>query len=160
MKMVKYLICTAMLLGAVACVDFDQNAQKLYNLEEIKNTEWYNEDILNKVYYLIEYSDVESSEGWYKGQMRGYDNFERTNLVESLTRDFTYNFTLATSQKRAIVKTKFADGVNYDGYVIPKGSLQVGSKDVYVIQLFEVDAEGEILMENGNFKSTLLMWKE
>ena len=160
MKMVKYLICTAMLLGAMACVDFDQNEQKLYNLVDINNTEWHNEDILNKVYYSIEYSAVESSEGWYNGEMRGYDNFERTNKIDTLTRNFIYNFTPATSERRAIVKTKFNDGSYYDGYVIPKGSLQMGSKDVYVIQLFEVDTEGEILMENGNYKSTLMMWKE
>ena len=160
--MVKYLICTAMLLGATACIDFEQDKQKFYNLEEIKNTEWYNEDIIGKTYYSINYTDVESKEKaeWYNGQMKGYSDPERTNEIDNLTRTFIYNFTPATTEQRAVVKTKFEDGVHLDGYVIPKGNLQVGSKDVYIIQLFEVNEDGEILMDNGTYKSTLMMWKE
>ena len=43
----------------------------------------------------------------------------------------------------------------------PKGNFQVNNKDVYWIQLYEVDDEGYILYdEKGNIKSSILMWKE
>ncbi|MBO7188975.1 MAG: hypothetical protein J6V55_00145 [Alistipes sp.] len=162
MKRVKYLICTAILFMATSCADFEQSDKEIINLEEIKNTVWQNEDILNKVYYNIEYSDVESGdvEGWYNGEMTGYDSTERVNKIDTLTRNFIYNFTPATDFSRAIVRTKFNDGINYDGYVVPKGNIQMGEKEVFVIQLFEVDDKGEILLDNGKYKSTLLMWKE
>ena len=162
MKKVKYLICTAVLLGAMACVNFEDNDTEIVYLEELRNTLWQNEDIVNKVFYNIAYSDVEDSSeaGWYNGEMTGYDSNERVNKIDTLTRNFIYNFTPATDKNRAIVRTKFSDGINYDGYVIPKGNIQMGEKEVYIIQLFEVDENGEILLDNGKYKSTLLMWKE
>ena len=162
MKKVKYLICTAILLGAMACVNFEDNDTEIVYLEELRNTLWQNEDIVNKVFYNIAYSDVEDSEtaGWYNGEMTGYDSIERVNKIDTLTRNFIYNFTTATDKNRSIVRTKFSDGINYDGYVIPKGNIQMGEKEVYIIQLFEVDDKGEILLDNGKYKSTLLMWKE
>ena len=49
----------------------------------------------------------------------------------------------------------------YGGILIPKGNVQVNHKEVYMIQLYEVDADHNILYDpNGNVKSTILMWKE
>ena len=162
MKTVKYLICTAILLGAMACVNFEQSDKKIVFLDEIENTVWHNDDIVNKVYYNISYSDVESSNtaGWYNGEMTGYDSIERVNKIDDLTRNFIYDFIPATNENRAIVRIKFSDGINYDGYVIPKGNMMINQKDVFIIQLFEVDDNGEIILDNGKYKSTLLMWKE
>ena len=119
MKKVKYLICTAILLGAMACVNFEQSDKKIVFLDEIENTVWHNDDIVNKVYYNISYSDVESSNtaGWYNGEMTGYDSIERVNKIDDLTRNFIYDFIPATNENRAIVRIKFSDGINYDGYV-------------------------------------------
>ena len=169
MTTVKYLICTMMLLGAMSCVDFDKETTKIEELDKIENTLWYSYDVANKVYYNIEYSDTKElttggslAEEWYQGRMTGYDSYERENEIEALSRDFIYTFTPATADTKAIVRTKFEDGLFYDGYVIPKGYMQISMKDVFVVQLFEVDADGKPIMnDNGtDYKSTLMMWKE
>lgn len=163
MNRVKYLICTAIILGLTACMDFENETKDLNELDEIKNTVWYSYDVAQSVYYDIEYSDIADSENsdWFEGKMLAYDSYERVNIIEDLCRDFTYNFTKATADTRAIVKTRFSDGKFYDGFVIPKGFMQISSKDVYIIQLYEVDEKGNlILTEEENYQSTLMMWKE
>ena len=165
MVKIKYLICTAIALGFVACSYFDDDTKSLQRLENIKNTLWYNYDTANKVYYNIEYSDVEDSEetGWYEGSMKGYSNAERTNIIEELTQNFIYTFIPAQMDKNpeAIVRVKFENGKLYGGEVIPKGALQISSKDVYIIQLYETDNTwNPIVTEENTFQSTIMMWKE
>ena len=69
--------------------------------------------------------------------------------------------TPADNEIDAIIDLTFSDGRMYGGILIPKGNVQVNHKEVYMIQLYEVDADHNILYDpNGNVKSTILMWKE
>ena len=165
MTKVKYLICTIIALGMVACSDFVDDTKVFQRLDSIKNTLWYNYDTANKVYYNIEYGDIEDSQnvGWYNGVMTGYSNAERTNIIEELTQNFIYTIIPAQMDKNleAIVRVKFENGKLYGGEVIPKGALQISSKDVYIIQLYETDNTwSPIVTEENTFQSTIMMWKE
>ena len=165
MTKVKYLICTIIALGMVACSDFVDDTKVFQRLDSLQNTTWYNFDTINKVYYDIEYSDVEDSEeaGWYEGSMKGYSNAERTEIIEELCEDFIYTFIPAQLDKNleAVVRVKFDNGKLYGGEVIPKGALQISSKDVYIIQLYETDDSwNPIVTEDNTFQSTIMMWKE
>ena len=61
----------------------------------------------------------------------------------------------------AIVRVDFEDGQHYGGLLIPKGQIQKNLQDVYFIQLYETDAEGEVIYNvDGSMKSTLQMWME
>ena len=91
--------------------------------------------------------------------MKGYKDQERTEELSN--RAFSYTFTPATEQYDAIVELSFDDGQRYGGMLIPKGNLQISNKDVYMIQLYEINDKGAIIYdENGDIKSTILMWKE
>lgn len=165
MTKIKYLICTIMALGFVACEDFVDETKVLKRLDKLQNTLWYNYDTIDKVYYNIEYGDIEDSQnaGWYNGVMTGYSDAERTNAIEELTEEFIYTFIPAQLDKNleAVVRVKFDNGKLYGGEVIPKGALQISSKDVYIIQLYETDNEwNPIVTEENTFQSTIMMWKE
>ena len=163
MTKVKYLICTMMMLGCAACANFEDGTNEYTNLDAIENTLWYSYDVIQGAYYDIEFSDtaVANDEDWYEGTMLAYNSFERVERIDELCHNFTYNFTAAKDDVLAIVRTKFDDGRFYDGYVIPKGHMQISNKDVFIIQLFEVDKDGNlILTEDNNSQSTLMMWKE
>ena len=165
MTKIKYLICTAIVLGLAACEDFADDTKVLHRLDKLQNTLWYNYDTLNKVYYNIEYGDIEDPQNkeWYNGVMTGYDNAERTNIIDSLTQKFTYTFIPAQLDQRleAVVRVKFESGKLYGGEVIPKGALQISSKDVYIIQLYETDESwNQIVTEENTYQSTIMMWKE
>ena len=166
MKMVKYLISTAILMGAISCVDFDTEEEKKFqDLKDIKNTVWHNEDKANRIYYSINYSDVESSDvaKWYDGTMVGYSDAERTNKLESTTRNFIYIFTPATREERAIVLAKFDDGTKYDGYLIPKGHIPspATGKEAYIIQLLMIGEDDKPVMNDKNeYESPIMMWME
>ena len=165
MGKIKYLICTAIALGFVACSDFADDTKVLKRLDSIKNTVWYNYNTANKVYYNIEYGDIEDDEnaGWCNGSMKGYNNAERTNIVDSLTQNFIYTFIPAQTVENleAIVRVEFEDGKLYGGELIPKGALQISNKDVYIIQLYETDDKwNPIVTEENTFQSTIMMWKE
>ena len=91
--------------------------------------------------------------------MLGYSEQERVNEV--VNRPFTYTFSPATEQINAVVRINFEDGQYYGGFLVPKGVYQISMVDVYFIQLYEVDAEGEVIYNlDGTMKSTMQMWKE
>ena len=159
--MVKYLICTVMILGCAACVDFEDGNKEYTNLESIQNTLWYSYDVTKSAYYDIEFTDTEIDSDRWLGKMMAYNSFERVETIDELCHEFTYTFTEATDDIRAIVRTSFDDGKFYDGFVIPKGYMQISNKDVYIIQLYEVYSDGKlILTEDNNYQSTIMMWKE
>ena len=165
MAKIKYLICTIMALGLVACSDFVDDTKVFQRLDSLQNTTWYNFDTIDKIYYNIEYSDVADSQDaeWYKGVMKGYEDAERKIQIEELTENFIYTFVPAQLDQRleAVVRVKFESGKLYGGEVIPKGALQISSKDVYIIQLYETDESwNPIVTEENTFQSTIMMWKE
>lgn len=154
MKLFKYLMGVAIVLTLAAC-ETTEDEKKVYpEITTLEETMWYSYDAKKNVYYDIYYNA--NSEG----VMIGYDTSERENEVSR--RLFDYGYTRATEDVDAIVDVMFDDGGRYGGILIPKGNLQISNKEVYIIQLYELSADGsEILYdENGNIKSTLMMWKE
>ena len=153
MKIMKYLLGAAMALAMVGCDPFDEDEKEYIALESIVNTLWYSYDQKDNIFYDITYGENN------EGTMLGYSEQERVNEV--VNRPFTYTFTPATAVLDAVVRVDFEDGQHYGGIAIPKGHFQISLKDVFFIQLYEVDANGEVIYDiNGNIKSTLQMWME
>lgn len=153
MRLLNILMAGIALLAMVGCekVEFEQ---KVYpELESLEGTLWYSYDKQQNIFYDIEYSADN------KGVMLGYSESSRENEV--VNRPFTYTFTPATDRLDAIVRVDFEDGQHYGGHLIPKGNIQINLQDVYMIELFEVDANGDVIYNvDGNIKAKLLMWYE
>ena len=151
MKIMRYLLAAVVALTLIGCER--PNTNKDYpELESLVGTLWWSYDGLEKIFYDITYGE----EG--RGEMKGYSDQERTNLV--VDRPFSYTFTPATEKVNAIVMVNFDDGVRYGGAVLPKGYIQVNLVDVYFIQLYEVDELGNTIKVDGEFKSIIQMWRE
>ena len=153
MKLFRYLIGIMAVATLVGCEFPEEEKKKEYpELSNIVDTLWYSYDQKNYIYYDIEYAET-------TGTMKGYKDQERTE--ELTNRAFSYTFTPATEQYDAIVELTFDDGQRYGGILIPKGNFQISNKDVYMIQLYEINDKGSIIYDDkGNIKSTILMWKE
>ena len=153
MKLFRYLIGIMAVATLVGCEFPEEEKKKEYpELSNIVDTLWYSYDQKNYIYYDIEYAET-------TGTMKGYKDQERTEELSN--RAFSYTFTPATEQYDAIVELTFDDGQRYGGILIPKGNFQISNKDVYMIQLYEINDKGSIIYDDtGNIKSTILMWKE
>ncbi len=156
MRLLRLLMSAVLLLAVSACEKPTDEKMVFPELETLEDTMWYSYDAKRDIYYDIYYN----ADG--EGRMLGYDTSERNEEEVLVDRTFTYDYTRATENLDAIVNVTFADGQRYGGILIPKGNLQISSKDVYIIQLYELTADGEDIAydENGNIKSTLMMWKE
>lgn len=156
MRLLRLLMSAVLLLAVSACEKPTDEKMVFPELETLEDTMWYSYDAKRDIYYDIYYN----ADG--EGRMLGYDTSERNEEEVLVDRTFTYDYTRATENLDAIVNVTFADGQRYGGILIPKGNLQISSKDVYIIQLYELTADGENIAydENGNIKSTILMWKE
>ena len=150
----RYLLGAVMALAVVGCEPFEKSTKRDYpELTSLDNTTWWSFDQKNNIFYDINYG--ENGEG----VMLGYSEQERVNEV--VNRPFTYTFSPATEQINAVVRINFEDGQYYGGFLVPKGVYQISMVDVYFIQLYEVDAEGEVIYNlDGTMKSTMQMWKE
>ena len=151
MKIMRYILGVVIALAAVGCEPAP--AEKNFpELQSLVDTLWYSYDEANKIFYDITYDNG-------TGNMIGYDSEERVNEV--VNRPFDYTFTPATSEINGVVRINFHDGQLYGGPLVPKGYYQINYMDVYLIQLYEVDEQGEILYTNdGKYLSTITMWKE
>lgn len=156
MRLLRLLMSAVLLLAVSACEKPTDEKMVFPELETLEDTMWYSYDAKRDIYYDIYYN----ADG--EGRMLGYDTSERNEEEVLVDRTFTYDYTRATENLDAIVNVTFADGQRYGGILIPKGNLQISSKDVYIIQLYELTADGEDIAydENGNIKSTLMMWRE
>lgn len=153
MNIMKYLLGAVVALFVMGCEPYEENKKDYPELESLVNTLWYSYDKSANIYYDITYG--ENGEG----VLLGYSEQERLNEV--VNRPFTYAFTPATAQINAIVRIDFEDGQYYGGWLAPKGIYQINLQDVYLIQLYETDAEGEVIYNiDGTMKSTLQMWME
>lgn len=154
MRVLRLLISALVLVVATSCEDTFQPIKSYPTLESIADTKWYSYDATTNTYYDIYY---EAS----TGHMDGFDSAERTNKISERT--FSYTFTPAAGGLDAIVNLRFEDNAQlYGGILIPKGDIQINNHEVYIIQLYELTANGEEIAkdENGNIKSTLQMWME
>ena len=153
MKIMKYLLGAVMALAIVGCEPFEDKPKNYPVIESLDNTLWWSYNQADNIFYDITYGENN------EGVMLGYSEQERVNEV--VNRPFSYTFTPETERLDAIVMVDFEDGQHYGGIVIPKGNFQISQIDVYFIQLYEVDAEGNIIYDaDGNIKSTIQMWKE
>ena len=149
----RYLLGAVMALAIVGCEPFEVEKKDYPELSSIENTWWYSFDRTNNIYYDVNYGENN------EGVMLGYSEQERVNEV--VNRPFTYTFTPATAEINAIVRVDFADGQHYGGWLAPKGIYQINLQDVYLIQLYEVYENGEVIYNvDGTMKSTLQMWME
>lgn len=146
-------------MGAVAvlffaaCEPIELQNKEYPELTSLDNTLWYSYDSKNQIFYDIYYNENGN------GVMLGYSEQERVNEV--VNRPFSYTFTPATADINAIVRVNFEDGQYYGGLLIPKGYYQINLQDVYIIQLYEVYENGEVIYNvDGTMKSTLQMWME
>jgi hypothetical protein len=151
MKALNYLLLAATLLF-VSCKN-NEKTVTFPELTSLENTQWYSYDSSANIFYDIYY--LESG----KGVMLGYSEQARENEV--VNRPFDYSFTPATDSIDAIVMVDFEDGQHYGGHLIPKGNIQINLQDVYMIELFEVDANGDVIYNvDGEIKARLLMWND
>ena len=149
----RYLLGAVMALSIVGCEPIEDETKSYPELESLVGTLWFSYDETNKIFYDITYGDDD------RGEMKGYADQERTELV--VDRSFSYTFNPATDDINAIVRVDFEDGQHYGGALMPKGYIQVNYIDVYFIQLYEVYENGEVIKDaEGNFTSVIQMWKE
>lgn len=153
MRILKYLTLLLTLVCLNSCDIYDEPVKsKFPSLDNIEDTLWNSYNLNSNIYYDINYFKD-------SGTMIGYDSKERVNKVEE--RAFTYTFTPATEINDAIVLLDFGKELYYGGMLIPKGYIQVDDKDVYIIQLYQVDKNGYVLYDdNGKIVSSIMMWKE
>lgn len=153
MRILKYLTLLLTLVCLNSCDIYDEPVKsKFPSLDNIEDTLWNSYNLNSNIYYDINYFKD-------SGTMIGYDSKERVNKVEE--RAFTYTFTPATEYNDAIVLLNFENDIYYGGMLIPKGYIQVDDKDVYIIQLYQVDKNGYVLYDdNGKVVSSIMMWKE
>lgn len=153
MKIMRYLLAAVLVLSIVGCKRNNEIVKDYPELESLTNTTWWSYDNANDIYYDITYQTDNT------GVMLGYS--EQGRLNEVVNRPFSYTFTPATANINAIVRIDFEDGLHYGGWLAPKGIYQINLQDVYLIQLYETDAEGEVIYNiDGTLKSTLQMWME
>lgn len=153
MKIMRYLLGAVMALSIVGCEPIEDETKSYPELESLVGTLWFSYDETNKIFYDITYGEDD------RGEMKGYADQERTELV--VDRPFSYTFNPATDDINAIVRVDFEDGQHYGGALMPKGYIQVNYIDVYFIQLYEVYENGEVIKDaEGNFTSVIQMWKE
>ena len=153
MKIMRYLLAAVLVLSIVGCKRNNEIVKDYPELESLTNTIWWSYDSANDIYYDITYQTDNT------GVMLGYSEQDRLNEV--VNRPFSYTFTPATANINAIVRIDFEDGLHYGGWLAPKGIYQINLQDVYFIQLYETDAEGEVIYNiDGTMKSTLQMWME
>lgn len=153
MRLLNILMGAVAVLVFAACEPIELQNKEYPELTSLDNTLWYSYDSKNQIFYDIYYNENGN------GVMLGYSEQERVNEV--VNRPFSYTFTPATADINAIVRVNFEDGQYYGGLLIPKGYYQINLQDVYIIQLYEVYENGEVIYNvDGTMKSTLQMWME
>ena len=153
MRLLNILMGAVAVLFFAACEPIELQNKEYPELTSLDNTLWYSYDSKNQIFYDIYYNENGN------GVMLGYSEQERVNEV--VNRPFSYTFTPATADINAIVRVNFEDGQYYGGLLIPKGYYQINLQDVYIIQLYEVYENGEVIYNvDGTMKSTLQMWYE
>lgn len=165
MNILKYLLSAAALIAVTSCAP--KVEEKSYpKLENIENTVWESrtQDNAGKVYY-----HTISFESAGIGTLSTFDTSDLQTALESIA--FSYEFPLNDNYgmivrfedavEDAEAETSALAGKRYDGYLIQKGVVKIDLKDVYLIQLFEVDANGNILLNDKQEPaSTIAFWKE
>ncbi len=152
MNVIKYLIASLAIVAAIGCAPEDEE-KDFPVITDLSGTVWENrtQDTSGKLYQnFIAFNEDNT------GVITAYVANELDTPLNSV--NFTYTYPL---NERYGLTVRFEDGKRFDGYVVQKGNLQIDFKDVYVIQLFEVDDNGQTILDEWNQPvSTMLFWKE
>lgn len=151
MKILNYLLAAAVVLICPACEE-ETKTPSYPIMESVVDTLWWSTETTalgQTIFYDLEF-------GTSEGVLTAFDSAERDNMLS--TKPFSYTFIDEVDG----LSLQFNSGERYDGYLVQKGFLQVNGKDVYAIQLFEVDSEGNIiLMPDGKTpEHSMLFWCE
>lgn len=160
MNVLKYLLGAVALLATAGCAP-EEEKKEYPAITNLENTVWESrsEDNSGNIYLNTLRFDADGA-----GSLTSYDTDHPDIPLESYM--FTYRYPL---NERWGLTLTFDDsteessmaGRRYDGYVVQKGAVQIDFKDVYVIQLFEVDNEGNTIRDdNGEPVSAMAFWKE
>lgn len=138
----------ALLLASTAC-DPHRDAEKETIPDSIAYTEWYSQGLgedEKTVYYTL---NIEAQ----MGTLTASDAKENGHILSQKPLEVSYT--------KPNVSLKFFDGGRFSGYIIDKQYTTVDGVHVYVMQLFEVDDKGEIIVgDDGKPASTMIFWKE
>lgn len=155
MRFLRLMFSLAMLLGAVGCLP-EEEAKSYEEITSLEGTLWWGYEVDSKGVptYLDVHFDKDS------GSVKGYDTPERKTEVSSQT--FSYSFTLKSgAMLNSTVVIEFEQEGRYEGYLIHKGNVQINYTDAYVLSLFKVDDNGNVLLdEEGNPAETKTYWRE
>lgn len=147
-KLLTALVCVAAALSITAC-DPHRDTQKETIPDSIFYTEWYSQgadEDNNTVYYTLK---IESS----MATLTACDAPENGHILSQKPLEVSYT--------KPNVRLTFFDGGRFDGYIIDKQYTTINGVHVYIMQLFEVDDKGEVIMgDDGKPASTMLFWKE
>ena len=160
MNVFTYLLGAVALLATVGCAP-EEETKEYPAITNLANTVWENrtEDKSGNIYFNTLSFDAEG-----RGSFTSYDTDHLDLPLETYT--FTYRYPLNERWGLTLTFDENTDesrvaGRRYDGYVVQKGNIQVDFKDVYVIQLFEVDDEGNTILNDKNEPvSAMTFWKE
>lgn len=146
-RLLQTLACVLLAVAFVGCHP-EEEAKSYPELETLNATLWYSYDQTTATYYDVTF-------GATNGEMVGYSDSERT--AEVSREGFEYTFDAVMD----VVTVNFDEGARYAGILVPKGQFQVSKIDVYLIQLYGVDENGEIVYTpEGQVKDSMLFWKE
>ncbi|MBR5205834.1 MAG: hypothetical protein IKW52_01555 [Alistipes sp.] len=148
MKRLFYTLAYTLLIVAFASCAPEVESVKYPELNTLDNTLWYSYNQTTTTYYDVVFAAND-------GEMIGYEDAERTKEISREGFEYTFDNVLD------VVAVNFDNGARYAGILVPKGEFQISNIDVYIIQLYGVDENGEILYTpEGQLESSLLFWME
>lgn len=149
MKTLKLFVMFLTLVALVAC----EPPQEITNyppMESVADTEWYYSEMKDgeSLFYTLNF------EGTSEGSLVCSNKKEGGDILSEETFTYVYN-----KNGHFDIAIDFEQQGNYAGYMTGKGDIMIDFKPAYIIQLFAVDEEGNILKDvNGNYLSTKQFW--
>ena len=132
MKRLFYTLAYVLLVFAFVGCAPEVESVKYPELNALNNTLWYSYDQTTATYYDVVFATTD-------GEMIGYEDAERTKELSREGFEYTFDNVLD------VVTVNFDGGARYAGILVPKGEFQISNIDVYIIQLYGVDENGEII---------------
>lgn len=135
-------------LSLTAC-DPHKDIQKETIPDSIAYTEWYSQGVGEDeatVYYTLK---IETQ----MATLTAADAPENGHIISQQPLEVSYT--------KPNVRLTFYDGGRFAGYIIDKQYTTINGINVYIMQLFEVDDKGEVIVgDDGKPASTMIFWKE
>lgn len=142
------VVGAALLLLTASC-DPHRDSEKETIPDSIAYTEWYSQgfdDEGKSVYYTL---NIETQ----MGTLTASDAAENGHILSQKPLEVSYS--------KPNVRLTFYDGGRFAGYIIDKQYTTIDGVHVYVMQLFGINEQGEIIVgDDGKPSSTMIFWKE